>query len=195
MKSCLYFLCATCLSLLALGESETLQASPVMRVAGDVNPPFYINGTHGVGKGTIGFNGNQHFRLLLAFDLITAVEDLDRLEKAEVKVTYAWNKDEASNPSYRVLLAGVDSSMEMKDNLVRHKFSDDHGELGTIRPPLKSGDEFTFDVTELLRKQKLSPVQRYVWFRIEEAPAMKVKSVAGFSNKPEQMTLTLTYKD
>jgi hypothetical protein len=176
------------------GQEIPYPASVIMRLGGNAEKGNYQNGSIGPNKGTIGYTGTTDFRLALGFDVITAVEDMDRLIKAELSVKHDWYKTDLQQPGYEVIAVTAGDTKTIKDTLGWALYNTPGKSVGTFNPKVE-GKTKTFDVTAQIKAMGLSPVKRYVWFRIEEKPDLREPSTAGFSTDPQNMILKLTFRN
>jgi len=171
----------------------TLPAAAVIRLGGKT-PETYTSGLMDVGKATVGYNGKVHFHCLIGFDLVTVVEDLKQMEDAELTVTFSFNKDPETTSVWKLSVAGITPNLELKNEQAWKLYSQVEGNVGEVPETVKPNDTNSFDVKKHLNPKALSPVNRYIWFRIEEeAPSFTKNTVAGFSNRKEDHTLVLTF--
>lgn len=194
-KSMLGMACLALLSLSTwLGAAEVvLNPVAIIRLAGPT-PDQYKSGEPGIDKGTVGYTGNgMHFHCLIAFDLITVVEDLDKLLDAELTLTYAFNKDPATTPVWKVVVAGITENAEMKNEQAWKLYSSLEGNVGEFPEDVKGGDKKEFPVKKFINPDNLSPVKRYIWFRVEDsAPTTNENTIAGMSTNKEDHKLVIT---
>lgn len=167
-----------------------LPAASVVRLAGKT-PETYISGMLDTGKATVGYNGKSHFHCLIGFDQVTLVENVEGVEELTLSVKYAWSKESSIPTDWTVSFAGVTPNLELKNEQAWKLYSGKDGEVGTIPETVKSNESHSFPVLKQVKLKELSPVNRYVWFRIEESSPTNKLTIAGFSNKVEDHLLVI----
>jgi len=176
-------------------DELTLLPVTLLRLGGK-DPDTFKSGLMDVNKGTVGSNGDIHFHYLICYDLITAVEDLPKLLDAELTLKFAFNKDADTTPAWEVSVAGITETAEANNELCWKLFSASLGKVGEVPKELAPGESHTLKVKELIEEAKLSPVNRYIWFRVQDAQPMndaKLNTIAGFSNQPKDLPLLLKF--
>lgn len=178
-------------------EPVVLPAVAVARMGGDAVENAFSNGTGALGVGTIGWNGNIHFKTLVAVDLLMVLEDLPRMTHAELTLQLDFNRFPEHSPAHRVTLIGVTATPTLPNWVFREYFTGAGEEIGRIPGTLKPGERKSFRIEDLLHTLELSPVNRFVWFRIEEEVpgAGNINTVAGYSVDLENHFLTIQLRD
>jgi hypothetical protein len=177
-----------------MGAAEVvLNPVAIIRLGGP-SPEQFKSGLMNEDKGTVGYNGDgTHFHCLIAFDLITVVKDLEKLEDVELTLTYAFNKEPATKPVWGVYVAGITESEEMTNELAWKLYTSLEGNVGQFPENVKAGDKKAFPVKKFINPDNLSPVKRYIWFRVEDSsPTTKENTIAGMSTNKEDHKLVIT---
>lgn len=190
----------------ALLLAATLPATVVGRVGSPAdNLNRYNNGGFGIDKGTIGQTkeGNVHFKSLIIFDVVSKIEELAQNPEAKLKMPINWVKSADHVQDVHIYLVGAKPKANFNNaDLWQIVPSGVGTKVATIpahelAPIAKGkGQAFELDLTGKIPSGVVTPVNRYLVFRVESMPfPAGGNGLLGVPNDPTKISLVIGSED
>jgi hypothetical protein len=152
-------------------SAQVLPATFIARSAGDAESGLYRNGFTAPGKCMTGGAEGNLWKGFVIFDVISEVEALAQRPKGSLELAFDWIKSPDDVNEAKVYYVAAVPSIEARDDTFRGLYHAKGTEIGTVPvyslAGLRSRTPFTFDLEGKIPSGDVTPVNRYLVFRIE----------------------------